>query len=122
MRFLLVLVALGFFGASVSAGPTKDQWRGDLDTLAENLLERHPNFFTTHTVEEFEDAIEELAAKIDTLDDAQIVIELSRLIALGGDPHTSIELSPYAKAMHRLPIQVIVLSDGVFISAATAPY
>ncbi len=116
--FLILVFPLG----SADAGPTKDQWRGDIDTLAENLLERHPNFFTKHSVEAFEDAIDELAQKIDTLDDAQIVIELSRLIALGGDPHTSIELSAYARAMHRLPIQVIVLSDGVFISAATAPY
>ncbi len=122
MFLALMFLGLVFPIGSADAGPTKDQWRGDIDTLAENLLAKHPNFYTKHTVEEFEDAIDELIQKIDTLDDAQIVIELSRLIALGGDPHTTIELSAYARAMHRLPIQVIVLSDGVFISAATAPY
>ncbi len=119
---LLALIALGFLVGTVNAEPTRDQWQSDIDTLAENLLGRHPNFFTKHTVEEFEDAIDDLNQRIDTLEDAQIIIELSRLVALGGDPHTNIELSTYAKTMHRLPIQVIVLSDGVFISAATAPY
>jgi hypothetical protein len=122
IRIAIVFLALGFLFGSANAGPTADQWRGDLDTLAENLLERHPNFFTKHTVEEFEDAIETLDAKLDTLDDQQIVMEIGRIVALGGDAHTTVGLNEFAKAMHRLPIQVIVLSDGVFISAATGPY
>ncbi len=97
-------------------------WQTDIDVLAENLLAKHPNFYTNHTVEEFEDTIESLTAALPTLHDSQIVIELNRIIAMGGDSHTNIEFSAYAKAMHRMPIQCIVLADGVFISAATAPY
>jgi len=98
-----------------------DLWQQDIDTLAENLLARHPNFYTKHTVDEFEDAIDLLSEQLNELDDSQIVMELNRIVAMGGDSHTNIEFSAYAKNMHRLPIQCIVLSDGVFISAATAP-
>ncbi len=121
-RFVLAIAAIGFLATAANAQITPDQWRQDIDTLAENLLEKHPNFFTTHTVEEFEGAVETLDSKLDTLSDAQIVMEINRLIAMGGDSHTNVEFSAFAKTMNRLPIQVIVLSDGVFISAATAPY
>jgi len=121
-RFLFVTVAIGFLSFPAFAQITPDQWRQDIDTLAENLLEKHPNFFTTHTVEEFEGAVESLDSKLGSLTDAQIVMEINRLIAKGGDSHTSAEFSAFAKTMNRLPIQVIILSDGVFISGATAPY
>jgi len=121
-RFLIFVAVLGSFCATTTAQITPEQWRQDIDTLTENLLERHPNFFTTHTVEEFEDAVETLDANLETLNDAQIVMEINRLIAMGGDSHTNAEFSAFAKTMNRLPIQVIVLSDGVFISAATAQY
>ena len=121
-RIAIFAAVMGSFCATTLSQITPEQWRQDIDTLAENLLERHPNFFTTHTVEEFEDAVETLDSKLDSLEDAQIVMEINRLIALGGDSHTNVEFSAFAKAMNRLPIQVIVLSDGVFISGATAPY
>jgi hypothetical protein len=124
--FVLTIVAIGLFVTLAGAQPTPtitpEQWRADIDTMAENLLERHPNFFSKHSVEEVEDAIEALDAKLDTLDDQQIVMEIGRIVALGGDAHTTVGFNEYAKAMHRLPIQVIVLSDGVFISAAAEPY
>jgi len=107
---------------SAFAQISADQWRQDIDTLAENLLERHPNFFTTHTVEEFEDAVDTLDAALDSLSDSQIVMEINRLVALGGDSHTNIDFRAFARSMNRLPIQVTVLSDGVFISGATDTY
>jgi len=117
---------IGLFVALAGAQPiptiTPEQWRADIDTMAENLLERHPNFYTKHTVEEVEDAIEALDSRLNALDDQQIVMEIGRIVALGGDAHTTVGFNQYAKAMHRLPIQVIVLSDGVYISAAAEPY
>ncbi len=121
-RIARPLILLSLLCTTALAQLTPDQWRQDIDTLAENLLEKHPNFFTVHSVEEFEDAINTLDSKLNTLDDSQIIMELNRLIAMGGDSHTNLQFNTYAKAMNRLPIQVIVLSDGVFISAATAPY
>lgn len=115
LQFIVVCVlCLGAHGQLTAV-----QWREDLDTLAEGLLEKHPNFYTKHTVEEFEDALSTLEAQLKTLDDQQIVIELSRLIAMGGDSHTGIGLGGFAGAMRQLPIEMIVLDDGVFIHAAT---
>ena len=120
-RIAILAAVLGSLCTSALAQITTDQWRQDIDTLAENLLEKHPNFFSKHSVEEFENAIDALDSKLDSLSNSQIIMEINRLIALGGDSHTNAGFSEFAKSMHRLPIQVIVLSDGVFISAATSP-
>ena len=120
-RTILFVALLGMLSMPARAQLSVAQWQTDIDVLAENLLAKHPDFYTKHTPDEFEDAIESLEEQLATLDDSQIVMELNRLVAMGGDSHTNIEFSEYAKPMHRLPIQCIVLADGVFISAATAP-
>ncbi|MDF1809027.1 MAG: S41 family peptidase, partial [Phycisphaerales bacterium] len=99
-----------------------EDWQEDIDFLAENLLSRHPNFFTKHSVEEFELSLARLYDQIDTLDELQIVMELNRVVALGGDAHTNVSFSKFVKEMHRLPIQCVVLKDGVFVSAARNDY
>lgn len=120
-RLILCIALLVTLCASARAQLTTEQWQADIDSLAENLLDKHPNFYTKHTVEEFEDAIDALMTTLPTLDDSQIVMKLNRIVAMGGDSHTNLEFSAFAKGMHRIPIQCLVLSDGVFISAATAP-
>jgi len=115
LQFFLVCV-LCF---SARGQMTSEQWRADLDALAEGLLEKHPDFYTKHTVEQFEDALAKLDEQLDTLDDQQIVMELSRLVAMGGDSHTGIGLGDFAGEMRQLPIEFVVLDDGVFIHTAT---
>jgi len=121
--FVITLLIAGFGSLCAQAQEqmTPELWVADVDSLAENLLTKHPNFYSKHTVEEFEDAVELLIEKIPLLDDAQIVMELNRIIAMGGDSHTNLKFNSYTQTMHKLPIQCIVLSDGVYISAATAP-
>lgn len=115
LQFLLLCV----LSAIASAQMTADQWRADIDTLADGLLNKHPNFYTKHTVEQFEDALSTLDEQLGTLDDQQIVMELSRLVAMGGDSHTGIGLGDLAAEMRQLPIEMVVLDDGVFVHAAT---
>lgn len=112
------LLLLGVIAVTSRAQISVTQWGEDLDTLAEQLLTRHPNFYTKHTVDEFEDAFESLYARLDQLDDQQRVIEIGRLVALGGDAHTTVGFGTYGDTMRRLPMQLMVLEDGVFITAA----
>jgi len=113
-------IVLFAFTATAKAPP--EQWAQDLDTLAEQLLVRHPNFYTKHTVEEFEDALDALYTKLDELDDQQIVMEMGRLVALGGDAHTTVGMGEIGTTMKRLPVQLVVLEDGVFVTAALATH
>ncbi len=117
--FILALVALA--SPMSRAQMTTPEWEEDLDALATVLPEKHPDFFTKHTAEEFDGAIVALRQRLGELDDQQIVMELSRLVAMGGDAHTTLDLGAYAEPMRRMPIQVAVLDDGVFVTAADEP-
>lgn len=112
------LVTLSFAGEPLSA----DQWESDLDTLAEGLLSRHPNFYTKTSVEDFESAMNELFDRIGTIDDQMMAVEVSRLVALGGDAHTTVGFGEIGKRMRRLPVRLMVMEDGVFVTLATKEY
>lgn len=121
-RVGLFVALLSTLCATAFGQLTAEQWQADIKMLGENLRGRHPDFFTSLTAEEFEDAIDALSAQLATLDDQQIVMEISRVVAMGGDAHTNVGFNAVAKAMHKLPIQCIVLADGLFISAADKRY
>ncbi len=112
------LVFFSMLSVFAQAQQHTQPWQEDLDTLAEQLLTRHPNFYTKHTVEEFEDALEALGGKLGSLDDQQVVMEIGRLVALGGDAHTTVGFGDIGAGMHRLAFQCVVLDDGVFVNAA----
>ena len=117
-RFLCALLVC-VVSSGVRAQVTKAQWAADLDTLADGLLQRHPNFYTKVSVEDFEDALFAFHDRLDTLDDQLIVMEACRLVALGGDAHTTIGFGEIGRSMRRLPIRIMVMEDGTFVTFAT---
>ncbi|MCR9074733.1 MAG: hypothetical protein NXI07_01710, partial [bacterium] len=54
-RFLFIAV-VSVFAAIAGAQRSSEHWAEDLDTLADGLLQRHSNFYTKVSVEDFEDA------------------------------------------------------------------
>lgn len=112
------ILLFAFCSCLLHAQQPAERWVEDLDALAEGLLERHPNLYTQTSVADFEATVTNLHAQLLTLDDQQILIELGRLVALGGDAHTTVGMNnTIGAAMHRLPIQMTVLEDGVFVTA-----
>lgn len=75
---------------SVYLTQSKQKWREDLQFLAREIPRRHKNAFHKITKEQFERAVAELDAQIPALDDAEIVLNLSRIAAMVGDGHTRV--------------------------------
>ena len=117
-RFLLIGVLI-FAGVGAQAQVNHDEWREDLDTLADGLLTRHPNFYTKTSVEDFEEALGKVFDRVGTIDDQMMVMQICELVALGGDAHTTVGFGEIGKRMRRLPIRLMVMEDGVFITFAT---
>ena len=78
MRFktIQILCAILFF-VLVSKAQTVEQWKADLQFLSTELPKRHKNLFHTMTREQFETAVKQLDAKIPTLTNNQIALELA---------------------------------------------
>lgn len=75
---------------SVVLHQSKEKWREDLRFLAAELPKKHKNAFHRISREQFEKLIADLDAKIPTLSDEDIVIEISRIVSRIGDGHTGI--------------------------------
>lgn len=125
MRWPILLLAL--FAAS-------DLWaqnfsvtsrQQDLAYVSTQIPKLHPNFFFQLDPAVFQAAVASLNAGVSTLTDAEFYVGIAQLVALAGDAHTTIYLSGPAAAnagFHSFPLQLRWLDDGIFVTAAAAPY
>jgi hypothetical protein len=138
---IAALLAL-LFSFAAQAEPrnllTAQQWRQDLQTLAAQIVKEHPGAFHAIGETEFRAAVASLDAKVPSLSDSQIEVELIRLVALLGEGHSRLSLPGLPDAMsdvpdltpvkdprlafHRLPVRLYTFSDGLFVVDATADY
>jgi hypothetical protein len=96
---------------------TAAQWQSDLQYLVSHLRSTHPNLFFHVSAQDFNAAVNDLNQRIPQLSDAQITVEIMKLVAMVGDAHTSV-YSPFPF----LPIRFRWFSDGLFVNAAAPEY
>lgn len=104
------------------AALTADQWREDLQHLADTLPQRHPDPFTRVTREQWSQAVDALDAQIPTLSPHQIAFSLLRLTASVGDSHTFVRLSDLNPPLEAFPIQLFWFDEGLIVVAAAKGY
>jgi tetratricopeptide (TPR) repeat protein len=97
-----------------------EKWREDLRFLAEEMPRRHQNLYHAVTREQFEAAVKSLDERIPTLARHQIIVELTRIVAMVEDGHTSIAgLSTDPTIGFRsYPLSLYFFKDGLFVVAA----
>jgi hypothetical protein len=121
MKLLYLILLAG--GASALADDVRDAaWRQDLDTLAVQLPQRHPNLFFRTTPQVFDRAVAGLRDAIPSLPDTDIMVGMAGIVALAGDGHTNLFLTQRPAAFRMLPLRVKWFADGLFVTAAAAPY
>lgn len=117
---------------------TAAQWREDLHYLVDQIQKVHPNPFHHVPQAEFAAAVSTLDTDIPLLSDHDVEVRLARLIAMLGEGHSRLSLpgltdpmsdvediSPAkdpSLAFHRLPVQLRLFSDGLFVVATTRDY
>ncbi len=117
-----------------------EAWRLDLKYMIDNLRTSHSNLFYEISEEDFDRAVSSLHDSIPSLTDDEIIIELSRILAMIGDAHTRLFfinslLSPidpsqylskyfqYPKlAFRTYPIRAYWLTDGLLVVGSTQEY
>jgi hypothetical protein len=119
---LVVVLTTGAIARGAHQPPARDRvqgWREDLATLVRELPARHKDPFTVVSRAQFEAEAKGIDARLETLTDAQIYVELKRLVARIGDAHTNIHDGKGRYLQRYFPFNVIWLSDGIFIHATT---
>ncbi len=95
-----------------------EKWRQDLSYLYTELPKRHKNLFFKITGARFDREVARIIEAVPKLSDSEIRLELRRLTAMIGDPHTRIQ---YVREK-TYPITFYQFSDGVFGAAAAEEY
>jgi tetratricopeptide (TPR) repeat protein len=111
-------------GLADTSKMTRDEgWRFDLQLLAREVGRKGFGLYRPITKEEFELSVKRLNDMIPKLTDAQIGIELSKLMAKLGDGHTGILGSmERPEFTQTLPVQFYFFKEGLFIISADPKY
>jgi len=100
-----------------------EAWQQDIDYAATRMPE-YDRSFTPRTREQFRQALAHLRLTLARMDDAQILVALSRAVALSGNAHTRLRLDPTRQGAFstELPIRIWWFSDGPYVIKAAEPY
>lgn len=100
-------------------GMERDEgWRTDLSVVVREAYRRRPLPFTPSHQERFDAASARLRDSIPRLSDAQVAVELTKLIASLGDGHARLSAKPGTDLALALPIHPYLFEDGVYVVAA----
>jgi len=100
------------------------RWKEDLDNFATELPVRQKDFFTLLPQDKFEREVAELKRQAPRLSDAEIVLQLMRIVARLGVAHTEVAFGSAREtmALHSYPVQLQWFSDGLAVVAAASEY
>jgi Peptidase family S41 len=115
LALLLAVCILAVAGAERSAA-VPPQARNDIELFLQELERIHPNPYHAVSRAVMRAAADELSARLPTLNDSQMLVELMRLIARLGerDGHAGLAFGDKA---HFYPFYTYRFSDGVFVVA-----
>ena len=100
---------------------TPDKWREDLRFFAAEVVRTHKNAYHAVSKEDFAKNVAALDARIPSMEDHQIVVEIMRLVASIGDGHTGVRWGMLA-ASGVFPISFYIYDDGMFVQKAATEY
>ncbi|HEY8908930.1 MAG TPA: peptidase S41 [Desulfosporosinus sp.] len=89
---------------------TDEKWLEDLDSLYYELPKRHKNLYFSLSKADFSESILALKRNLPRLEDSEIKVQISKIIASVGDAHTSINMSVY----YLCPLEFYWFTDGIY--------
>ena len=100
-----------------------EAWQQDLDFAASHVSE-YDRSFTSRSREEFQRALTQLKPAVNGMNDAEVLVALSRAVALSGNAHTRLRLDPTRQGSFSttFPIRIWWFSDGPYVLRAAPEY
>lgn len=121
---LLQAVVVAVTVAAVAGGTTTAAPPGvasDIEHYLAELERIHPNPYHAVSRAEYRAAADRLIARLPSLSDDELLVELLRLVAYLGerDGHANMNpLAPHRRILHLYPIATYEFADGVYVVAA----
>jgi hypothetical protein len=115
---ILLCAAVAVAQTTGAGGSRDERWREDIRLLTERISSGHPNFFTQTSKERFQSAVEAALGAVPEKADHEVIVEMARLAAMGGDAHTSVSLLQPATRFRLFPLRMYRFSDGWHVISA----
>jgi hypothetical protein len=119
MKQIILLAACIMLSLTIYSQNEKMDWNVDLDYLAKELPEKHYNFFTIKSENDFLSGINAIKQNSKNLNDFQMALKTQQLIATFGDSHTQLVFNSLLNVNQVLPIRLLWTSDGLYILHTT---
>jgi len=120
---LVLLISISLLTRASTVTPAEAaHWREDLRYFAEEAPQVHKNLFHAIPKKQFEAAVKSLDERIPTLSRDQIIVELTRIVAMVGDGHTSVDLQEPPTGFRHYPVKFYWFPDGVYVLKADKKY
>ncbi|GHT75321.1 hypothetical protein AGMMS50262_10280 [Bacteroidia bacterium] len=102
---------------SQSDNGRQTNWKEDIAFLKTELPQKHKNLFFQLDRQSFEESLDKLSAKTDTMNNMDVLLSLQQILAKVGDSHTNLKYQlDKAKS---LPLKLYWFDDGIFVLATT---
>jgi len=115
----LLIIGLLLFQFCNSQNIKKIDWDCDIDSLAKELSEKHYNFFTEKSKDDYYKALNQVKTNKDKLDDFGIALNLQQVIASFGDSHTRVNYGEIIDKEQVLPLYLYWFKEGLFVLHTT---
>ncbi|PRX57893.1 S41 family peptidase [Flagellimonas meridianipacifica] len=120
------VILFALFCSQISAqtkkSPTAQDWQKDLRFLQKTVHEDYPFLFVKTTEETFNAEVEKLYNRIPSLENHEIIVGLSRIIALFKYGHMAVGYNLEPFKFHFLPLNLYQFSDGIYVQGVHKDY
>jgi hypothetical protein len=106
----------------IQAQPTVTDWQSDLRFLQTTVHGEYPFLLKKITAKDFDAQVEKLYQDIPKLQPHEILVGFGRIVSAIKYGHTSVIFNDKTVKFHRLPVQFMQFSDGVYLQAVTHDY
>lgn len=121
-KFLFILSVLFLFQLSAQENLTTKQWQEDLRFLQTTIHKDYSFLFVKTTKEIFDSEVETLYKNIPELEEHEVIVGMSRIIALFEYGHSDIGFNQKPFEFHYLPINLYEFNDGVYLQGVHKDY
>ncbi len=121
-KILLIIHALLFLQISAQETLTTEQWQEDLRFLQNTIHKDYSFLFVKTTKEIFDTEVETLSKNIPNLEEHEIIVGMTKIIALFKYGHTGVNFNQKQIKFHSLPFNLYQFNDGVFIQGVHKDY
>lgn len=124
MKKLFTFLLLGLFcqiGFAQNKLSSTD-WQADLLFLQKTVHKDYPFLFKKTTAEAFDAEIKKLHAAIPSLQDHEIIVGITRIVALFQYGHTDVSWREVPVKLHLVPVAFYRFNDGIYVEGVQKDY